>query len=157
MLGAGEEDLMDRQLEERVREALERNPRVSNPTDVAILAEDETVTLRGTLPTIRERRAAVEATGRLRGVRRVVDHLSVKWFGDVRSDDELRGLALQALTRDEELPPAGGIDVKVASGWVTLTGQVQHQSQSDAAFEDVASLEGVGGITNKIRVVTGAS
>jgi hypothetical protein len=32
--------------------------------------------------------------------------------------------------------------------------EVRHQHESDAAFEDVAKLEGVGGITNAIRVVT---
>jgi hypothetical protein len=31
---------------------------------------------------------------------------------------------------------------------------VRHQSESDAAFEDVAGLEDVGGITNAIEVVT---
>ena len=47
-----------------------------------------------------------------------------------------------------------GIDVKVTDGWVTLKGEVRHQFESDAAFDDVARLEGVGGITNEIRVVT---
>ena len=42
----------------------------------------------------------------------------------------------------------------VADGWVTLNGEVRHQHESDAAFEDVAKLEGVGGITNAIKVVT---
>jgi len=46
--------------------------------------------------------------------------------------------------------------VTVRNGWVTLRGEVRHQFQSDAAFEDVARLEGVGGITNEIRVVTAA-
>jgi osmotically-inducible protein OsmY len=36
----------------------------------------------------------------------------------------------------------------------TLKGQVRHQDESDAAFEDVSGLEGVGGITNEIKVVT---
>jgi hypothetical protein len=32
--------------------------------------------------------------------------------------------------------PADLIDVKVADGWVTLTGDVSYQFESDAAFED---------------------
>jgi len=37
---------------------------------------------------------------------------------------------------------------------VTLRGQVRHQAESDAAFEDMFGLEDVGGITNEIKVVT---
>ena len=35
---------------------------------------------------------------------------------------------------------------------MTLTGDVKHQHQSDAAYEDVARLEGVVDVTNEIRV-----
>jgi hypothetical protein len=38
-------------------------------------------------------------------------------------------------------------------GWVTLTGQVSYQFESDAAYEDVADLVGVVDLTNEIKVV----
>jgi len=41
----------------------------------------------------------------------------------------------------------------VSDGWLTLTGQVDYQFQTDAAYEDVADLLGVVGVTNEIRVV----
>jgi osmotically-inducible protein OsmY len=69
-----------------------------------------------------------------------------------RSDAELRGMALQTIARDTEAP-AELIDVKVEDGWVTLRGTVNWQFQSDAAYEDVANLFGVIGITNDIRVI----
>ncbi len=147
------ERLTDEQLEERVRLALEREPRIANPRDVAIWVAAGNATLRGTVPSFKERRACVEAARKVRGVKHVVDELTVKWFGDQRSDDELRGVALQTLIWDVEVPH-DGIDVKVTDGWVTLKGEVRHQFESDAAFDDVARLEGVGGITNEIRVVT---
>jgi len=50
--------------------------------------------------------------------------------------------------------PAELIDVKVDDGWVTLTGDVSFQFESDAAFEDVADMLGVIGVTNDIRVTT---
>ena len=50
--------------------------------------------------------------------------------------------------------PAKMIDVSVADGWLTLSGQVKHQHESNAAFEAVEAVPGVGGITNKITVVT---
>jgi osmotically-inducible protein OsmY len=46
------------------------------------------------------------------------------------------------------------IQVHVADGWLTLSGQVKHQSVSNAAFEAVSGLPGVGGITNKIQIIT---
>jgi osmotically-inducible protein OsmY len=42
----------------------------------------------------------------------------------------------------------------VADGWVTLTGDVSYQFESDAVFEDVTGLLGVVGVTNQIRVTT---
>jgi osmotically-inducible protein OsmY len=68
-------------------------------------------------------------------------------------DNELRGVALQALMSSDEVP-ADRIDVAVASGWLTLKGEVQHQHESNAAFEIVYRLPGVGGITNEIKVIT---
>ena len=143
---------MDMQLEHQVRLALEQNPRISNPKDIAISADYHTVTLRGTVPSFKQRRVAVEAVRNIRGVQYVADELEVALLADNRADDELRGVALQTLLWDADVPQR--IDVTVRNGWVTLRGEVRHQFQSDAAFEDVARLEGVGGITNEIRVVT---
>jgi osmotically-inducible protein OsmY len=50
------------------------------------------------------------------------------------------------------LPPES-VDVHVRDGWVKLTGDVTYQFESDAAFEDVAGLFGVLGVTNEIRVI----
>jgi osmotically-inducible protein OsmY len=142
----------DEQLEERVRAALEREPRVANPRDVAITVAAGAATLRGTVPSFKQRHACVEAAKRVMGVEYVVDELTVKWFGDQRSDDELRGAALQALIWDVEVPD-DAIDMKVTNGWVTLKGDVDSQFQSDAAFNDVASPQGVVALSNEIIVV----
>ena len=52
---------------------------------------------------------------------------------------------------------ANQIDVSVGSGWVTLKGRVKRQSESDAAFDAVSELPGVGGINNEIKVITAGS
>jgi osmotically-inducible protein OsmY len=144
---------MDVQLADAVRSALEQNPRISNPRDVAISVVHGAVTLRGTVPTFKQRRIAVEAVKNIKGVTFVADELRVRLLGDDRPDDELRGAALQALICDPNVP-ADSVDVEITDRWVTLKGEVKHQSESDAAFDDVARLEGVGGVTNEIRVVT---
>ena len=70
-----------------------------------------------------------------------------------REDADIRGMALQILMWDADVP-AELIDVKVDEGWVTLTGDVSYQFESDAAFGDVADMLGVVGVTNSIRVTT---
>jgi osmotically-inducible protein OsmY len=47
--------------------------------------------------------------------------------------------------------PAESIDVKVENGWITLKGSVRDQHESDAAYDDVASLYGGYGITNEMQ------
>ena len=41
----------------------------------------------------------------------------------------------------------------MSDGWGTLKGDVNYQFQSDDAFDDVASLIGVTGVSNEIKVV----
>jgi osmotically-inducible protein OsmY len=52
---------------------------------------------------------------------------------------------------DSEIP-GDAIRVSVKDGWVTLKGEVLFQFQSDEGFNRVASLHGVTGVTNEIRV-----
>ena len=48
--------------------------------------------------------------------------------------------------------PVDTVDVKVDDGWVSLSGDASYQFQSDAAYDDVANMYGVVGITNEIKV-----
>ena len=50
-----------------------------------------------------------------------MDELTVKWFGDQRSDDGSAAPALQTLIWDVEVPD-DDIDVKVSDGWVDAEG-----------------------------------
>jgi osmotically-inducible protein OsmY len=142
----------DKAIINEVRAALDRDPRLARPGEVAVGEQNGTVTLRGSVASFRQRRAAVEIAKSVHGVSEVVDDLSVDLL-DRRQDDEIRGSALQALMTNVGVP-AGRIDVSVANGWLTLKGEVKRQSESDAAFNAVSGLPGVGGITNKIQVIT---
>ena len=68
-------------------------------------------------------------------------------------DDQIRGAPLQELMSNDEVTDSR-IDVGLAAGWLTLMGEVKHQHESTLAFEAVSNLAGVGGITNKITVIT---
>ena len=83
----------------------------------------------------------------------LAEELQVRLLNDDRRKDaEIRGAALQRLVWDPEIP-GDYLDVKVKDGWVTLDGEVDHQYQRDRAFDHVASLYGVTGVTNDIKVV----
>ena len=135
-----------------VRAALGRDSRVDHPTEIAVSSQAGWVALRGTVATPRQRRVAHEIAKSAPGVRAVEVELRVD-LRDNWLDDELRGSALQALIADAGVP-ADRVDVAVSDGWLTLKGKVKTQSASDAAFAAVSELQGVGGITNEIKVIT---
>jgi osmotically-inducible protein OsmY len=140
-------------LEDDIRASLLDDPRIPDPSEIAVLAEDGVVTLRGTVGSFKQRRAAVSDARSADQDYDVRDDLNVRLLDEwAREDADIRGIALQILMWDVEVP-AEAIDVKVSEGWVTLKGTVTYQFESDAAFEDVASLYGVVGITNEIKVV----
>jgi osmotically-inducible protein OsmY len=139
-------------LEDAVTDRLGLDPRIPDATEIAVSADAGTVTLRGTVERFSQRRAAVQDVKQIDDVYEVDDQLKVNLIGaDRREDDEIRGVALQALIWDTEVP-SDTVDVKVQDGWITLKGDVSFQFQSDAAYDDVASLYGIYGVTNEIRV-----
>ena len=140
--------------EDAVREVLSLDRRIPDPEQVAVSAEAGLVTLRGTVGSFSQRRAATRDAENVVGVDLVNDELKVRLLDESRREDaDIRGMALQILMWDTDVP-AELIDVKVDDGWVTLTGDVSYQFESDAAFEDVADMLGVVGVTNNIVVTT---
>jgi osmotically-inducible protein OsmY len=144
--------LSDTTLEDAALASLDRDPRIPASSEIAVSVDDGIVTLRGTVESFSQRRAAARDVKSIDGVYEVDDQLKVNLVGtDRREDDEIRGVALQALIWDTEVP-SDMIDVSVQEGWLTLKGDVAYQFQSDAAYDDVASLYGVYGVTNEIKV-----
>lgn len=142
-------------IQNEIRSALDKNPRIHHPDEVAVWTDGiDIVSLRGTVGSFRQRRAALHDARTVPGVFEVIDELTVDLHEHNHvEDDELRGRALQLLIWDRAIP-ADQVDVTVKDGWVTLTGGLDEQYQSDAAFDDVAGLLGVKGVTNQIRVST---
>ena len=141
-------------IEDEIRSALLLDPRIPDADEIAVASEDGTAILRGTVGSFAQRRAAVKDAKGVDGVVDVDDQLQVRLLDESRREDaDIRGIALQILMWDIEVP-SDSVDVKVDEGWITLKGTVTYQFESDAAYEDVASLYGVYGITNEIKVVT---
>jgi osmotically-inducible protein OsmY len=143
----------DGQVRDDVRAALAADQRLPYADEIAVDVYDSVVTLRGTVGSFAQQRAAVADARGTDGVIGAYDALEVRLLNDDRRKDaEIRGAALQRLNWDPEIP-GFALDVKVEDGWLTLKGDVDFQFQSDDAFDDVIRLRGVTGVTNEIRVV----
>lgn len=135
-----------------VRDRLDGDARLPGADEIAVTARGNEVTLRGTVGSFGDVKAAVSDARGIAGVVAVVEELHVRLLDDDRREDaEIRGAALQRLVRDSSIP-GDDLEVRVLNGWVTLTGDVDVQLQSDIAFDHVAGLRGVTGVTNEIAV-----
>ena len=115
------------QLEADVRSSIALDPRIPDPAEIAVSNQGGIVKLRGTVESFVQRSAAVLDAEATEGVYAVEDELDVNLLEEHRrEDDEIRGIALQVLTWDIEVP-AESIDVQVEDGWVTLKGLAEFQ------------------------------
>jgi len=144
--------MTDEQLQLDVAAELFWDPRVGSAA-IAVSADGGTITLRGTVGSLREKREAKKAAQRVFGVTAVNDELHVRMLDkDRREDTELRGDILHALILDGLIPTT--VDARVTGGLVTLTGTVSWQYQRDEAKFIVANVPGVFGIEDQIKLIT---
>jgi osmotically-inducible protein OsmY len=140
-----------------VTEELLYDPRVMDSDGIAVSADAGIVTLRGTVGSFHQKRAAAAAAQRVGGVTAARNELQVRLMTEGRrADSDIRAAALQALMLDG-LVPAERIDVKVSAGVLSLTGAVAWQYQRDAAEEDVLPLIGIVDIDDQLVVNNEAS
>ena len=139
-----------------VMDELAWDPKVDGEA-VAVSADDGTVTLRGTVGSLREKHEARKAAARVDGVKKVQNKLQVTPLlsDNGRDDADVRGDILQALTLDTLAPR--GIDASVYQGYVTLTGTAQWQYQREEAESVAANILGVVDVTNEIELDPTAS
>ena len=144
--------MTDDQLQADVAAELSWDPKVDSAA-IAVSADAGTVTLRGTAGSPREKREAGRAACRVHGVTGVENELEVRLLDDGERDDaELRGDVLQALMLDSLIPTT--IDAMARNGFVTLSGTADWQYQRDEAEFLTASVPGVSGIRNDIRLTS---
>jgi osmotically-inducible protein OsmY len=123
-----------------VQEELAWDPKVDSTT-VAVSADEGTITLRGTVGSLREKREAATVAARVFGVVGVDNQLQVRRLnGERRGDAEIRADVLRALMLDSLVPST--VDAKVEDGFVTLTGRADYQYQRDEADRVVSSIVG---------------
>jgi osmotically-inducible protein OsmY len=142
--------MKDDDLRRHVAAELSWDPQVGSEA-IEVSATRGMVTLRGTVASLRLKRAGGSAAARVRGVTRVVNELRVQIPDkDRRGDEDLRGDVLEALMLDVSVPMT--VDAQVWNGFVTLTGMAQWHYQREAAELRTANVPGVASIDNAITL-----
>jgi len=142
--------MSDDDLRRQVLAELTGDPQVDGET-FQVTAADATVTLRGTVASLRLKRAAGSAVARVRGVASIANELRVLLpAADRRGDEDLRGDVLEALMLDTSVPMT--VDAQARDGFITLTGTTQWHYQRQAAEARASGVPGVTGIDNAITL-----
>ncbi len=141
----------DVQLQHDVIEELASNPSTRD-AEITVAARDGVVTLSGMVTNYAQKSDAEHAVERSSGVKAIADDLEVRLpNSSLRCDTEIAHWALLALRWNVQVPD-DGIKLVVSDGWITMTGEVEHQYQKDTAWEVVRSLVGVKGVRNLLEV-----
>ncbi len=119
---------------------------------IGVTAKAGVVALTGHVESYAEKFAAEAAASRVKGVRAVAEEIEVRLPMDaVRTDEEIAAAAIERLSWDVSVPK-DAVSVKVETGWVTLTGQVDWNYQKDLAEQDIRRLFGVVGLSNQLSI-----
>lgn len=108
------------------------------------------VTLSGTVRTYAEKTVAVEDAWKIRGVRRVVDKITVS-PEELRLDGDIALDVVNMLEGDSRLE-ARNVVVKVSGSVVELSGTVVRLAEKEAAEEDAWFVPGVVDVANNLDV-----
>lgn len=139
------------QLQRDVLDELRWEPSI-DANDVGVMAHGGVVTLVGRVNSFAEKDAAQRAAQRVTGVKAVANDLEVVVPGMHRRDDtDIARAATDAIAWNCNVPQ-DQVRLTVRNGLVTLEGEVDWQYQREAAFNTVAFLTGVNGVTNNLVV-----
>ncbi|AMM26465.1 BON domain-containing protein [Variovorax sp. PAMC 28711] len=124
---------------------------------IGIEVDSGVVLLSGCVGTYTEKWRAQHAIERVGGVKAVVDEVDVELAqSSIRTDADIARSAQNVIEWITYLP-VGSVYVDAHDGWVTLAGQLDWPFQKQGAEQCIASLTGVIGITNEIRLAAAMS
>ena len=127
------------------------DPRIRNPKLIEPNVDGNTVTLTGSVATLRARQAAYELAHNTSGVEVVVNEIDVapKRVEARKLRDRVEfGLTINPITSADDIEVAA-----TAAGDVTLSGHVDTFAEAAEAVDIAANVEGVETVANHLRVV----
>jgi len=143
--------MTDKDLRRDVLDELDFDPSL-DAAEIGVAVSDGVVTLTGHVGSYAEKVEAENAVRRVKGVRAIAQEIQVRYAEAKKiEDDQIAARALSIIDWSVHLPKQA-IQVKVAKGWITLTGAVPWQYQAMGAEAAVRKLSGVVGVSNLIQV-----
>lgn len=143
--------MLDRELRQDVIDELDFEPSL-DAANIGVAVDDGAVILTGHVPTLSEKRTALDIVESIKGVRAIVDEIEVRPVGaNMTADDEIAKRIANTLQWNTAIPE-DRIRATVSGGRVTLEGEVEWRYQAEVAERAIARLGGVKGIANAIRV-----
>jgi osmotically-inducible protein OsmY len=143
---------MDSELERLVLDEIIAEPRLSNRA-IGVTVSGGIATLRGALPCLAEKHAAIAAAERVKGVRAVACEVEVRLPSAHRTQDQSLAEAAALAIEWDSFLPRRAVAVAVEDGWVTLSGTVPYDYQRASAERSISYVVGVRGISNEVVVV----
>ncbi|MDP4003335.1 BON domain-containing protein [Methylobacterium sp. NEAU K] len=143
--------MTDKDLRRDVLDELDFDPSL-DAADIGVAVSEGVVSLTGHVGSYAEKVEAERAVRRIKGVRAIAQEIQVRYADEKKvEDDQIAARALAIIDWSVHLPK-DAIQIKVAGGWITLTGSVRWQYQAMGAEAAVRKLSGVYGVTNLITV-----
>ena len=141
----------DSEIKSDILAELRYEPNVKE-TDIGVLVNEGTVTLKGFATSFGEKWNAVRAAKRVAGVNAIADDIEVRLPDSfVRNDSEIASAA-ESQIRWSASVPADNVKIIVRDGWVTLEGELEWWYQKKAAESAVENVIGVIGVSNLISI-----
>lgn len=143
--------LEDTRLKQRVVDELEFEPAV-DAVHIGVSVHDGVVTLTGEVEHFSQKKHAIEAARRVKGVKGLAPDIRVNIPSHKKTaDDEIAARAVTILEWALD-PVEPSLQVEVENGHVTLSGEAGWDYQRRHAEECINRLGGVTGITNLINI-----
>jgi len=141
----------DKILRQHIIDALDWEPAVDS-ANIGVAVNKGIVTLTGHVPSYAQVFAAERAVKHVKGVQGIAQEMEVRFAGaPAHSDEDIAGRAV-AMLKWSIVVPKDAVKVKVAKGWITLSGEVEWDFQRRAAETNLHGLAGVMGVINLIQV-----
>jgi len=142
----------DVEIQKNVMEELKWEPSIHS-SEIGVAVKNGVVTLSGTVDTYLEKKTAEKVALKVAGVKGLAEDIQINLpFNHQKTDTELAQAALEAL-KWNVLVPDDQIKIKVENGWITAKGTVEWAYEQNAVRDAIATIKGVKGISNLVKVI----
>ena len=141
----------DHKLQAAVSERLDMNSAI-NSSHIGVASRDGIVTLTGHVPSLMERTLTEQVAGQVKGVKAIVNEVSVELAGLSRTADETLAEQAYARLRSNASVPKDRLHLAVNDGTISVHGDVDWPFQLQAALQDLEHLGGVREVRHDVQI-----